>query len=109
MNINITAPPDLTGNGAEDAARLNEWCRALYLKLRQLLYTLDGENITGLDPGKLTKGTLNTNEIALSGALTHLSGTDFSLFTPDGNQYIKCSDGKIYISAESVITNEKEG
>ena len=106
MNINITAPPDLTGDGREDAARLNVWCRALYMKLRQLLYTLDGENITGLDPAKLTNGTINTNEITLSGAMTTLSGTEFSLVMPDGGQYIKCEDGKIYISAESVITNE---
>ena len=106
MNINITAPPDLTGSGKEDAARLNEWCRALYMKLRQLLYMLDGENITGLDPAKLTKGRINTNEVTLSGALTKLSGTDFSLIMPDGGQYIKCEGGKLYISAESVITNE---
>lgn len=106
MNINIQAPPTLTGSGTEDAARLNEWCRALYLKLRQLLYTLDGENITGFDPAKLTRGTINTNEITLSGAMTHLSGTDFSLVMPDGGQYIKCEDGKIYLSVESVITND---
>lgn len=105
MNITITAPPSLTGSGAEDAARLNEWCKTLYLKLRQLLYTLDGENITGLDPAKLTRGTINTNEISLNGALTSLDGASFNLSTPDGTQYIKCEGGKIYISAERVITN----
>lgn len=108
MNINISAPPELSGDNLADVKALHEWCGILRNKLCRLLYSLDGENITSISTNKLSPGVINTDIITMSGMCTNLSGASFSVNNPDGSQYIKLVDGKLYISAESVIINEQQ-
>ncbi len=102
MNITIQSPPALTGSDHADIAALSEWCGMFFTRLKSVLYSLDGGNISSLPPEKLSKGTLNADMVGISGALVNITGDSFEIATADGTHYIRCSDGQLVISANSI-------
>ncbi|MDD6763041.1 MAG: hypothetical protein PUD92_05340 [Clostridiales bacterium] len=63
MILQIPAPPELTGNAAEDVAALREWCCTLNRQLRYIIAAHDDDIRTaGAAIGSITANTAETKE-----------------------------------------------
>lgn len=97
MNITLNAPPAITGDIQFDLAEINSWCRAFYIHLKRILYSLDSGNITELDASKI-HGTLDLGTTELEGTNIKIGSDEFAITSSDGEQYLTLSDGKLTFS-----------